>query len=192
VTSIQRSTALLAVDVQRDFLPGGSLAVRDGDAVVAPLSGTASHAQVVVATRDFHPPHHISFFDRGGPWPVHCVAGSPGAELHPEVDRIADLIVSKGTDPDVEAYSGFDGTGLATILRALGIDTVLVGGLATDYCVCATAIAAQSFGFTTIVIAEAIRAVDVKPGDGEQALQTMRDAGVRVLSFADLGGVAAS
>jgi nicotinamidase/pyrazinamidase len=173
-------TALIAVDVQRDFLPGGSLAVRDGDAVIASLVGLAASADVVVATRDFHPAAHCSFVARGGPWPPHCVIGSAGALLTPAIDAIAQVIVSKGMDPNVEAYSGFDGTGLAGILHGLDIVNVVIGGLATDYCVRATALAAQREGFMTTVIADAIRAVDVKPGDGERALEEMRQAGVAI------------
>src|SRR5258708_26809630 len=110
-------TALLAVDVQGDFLPGGSLAVPDGDAVVEPLLRAARGVDMVVATRDWHPPDHASFAERGGPWPPHCVAGTPGSRIRPEVDRVADVVVSKGTNPEVDAYSGFDGTPLAALLR---------------------------------------------------------------------------
>lgn len=174
------NTALLAVDVQRDFLPGGSLGVADGEAVVAPLRALAAEAALVVATRDFHPAQHCSFVERGGPWPAHCVIGTSGAAIHPDVDAIAHLVVSKGMDPDAEAYSGFDGTGLAGILRAAGIDRVIVGGLATDYCVRATAMAARREGFATEVVVPAIRAVDVHDGDGARAIAEMADAGVTV------------
>jgi nicotinamidase-related amidase len=173
-------TALLAVDVQRDFLPGGSLAVSDGDAVVAPLRALADEAALLVATRDFHPPHHCSFIERGGPWPPHCVIGTPGAAIHPDIDAIADLIVSKGTDPDAEAYSGFDGTGLAGMLRSAGVERVIVGGLATDYCVRATALAARREGFDAEVVLAAVRAVDAQPGDGSKAVEEMRRAGVTI------------
>lgn len=177
-------TALIAVDVQRDFLPGGALDVPGGDEVTAPLAELAADADVVVATRDFHPADHISFVARGGPWPPHCVIGSKGAELAAEVDRIASFIISKGMDPDREAYSGFDGTGLAHILRALRIDTVVIGGLATDYCIKATAVAAREAGFNTTVVTDAVRAVDVAPGDGPRALDAMRAAGVSLRSTA--------
>src|SRR5438445_9958892 len=145
----ERRTAVIAVDVQRDFLPGGSLAVRDGDGVIAPLLELARSADIVVATRDFHPPGHSSFLAQGGPWPAHCVAGTEGAHIAPQIDAVADLVVSKGTDIHVEAYSGFDGTGLAAMLRALGVTDVVIGGLATDYCVKATALAAHQEGFGT-------------------------------------------
>jgi nicotinamidase-related amidase len=110
-------TALLAVDVQPDFMPGGSLAVPAGDEVIEPLVAAAACADLVVATRDWHPAEHISFAERGGPWPPHCIATTPGAAIAPAIDRIADMVVSKGMDPEVDAYSGFDGTGLAATLR---------------------------------------------------------------------------
>ena len=179
------TTALIAVDVQRDFLPGGSLGVRDGEAVVPPLLRLAVDADLVVATRDFHPADHMSFVARGGPWPAHCVAGTSGASLHPDIDRIAQLVVSKGMSPDADAYSGFDGTGLDVMLRSLGVDRVVIGGLATDYCVRATALAAHAAGFDTTVVTDAVRAVDVQPGDGERALGELRGAGVRVVGAGD-------
>ena len=183
-------TALLAVDVQGDFLPGGSLAVPDGFAVVAPLLALAERADVVVATRDFHPADHCSFTARGGPWPAHCVVGTEGARIHPDVDAIARIVVSKGMDPEVDAYSGFDGTGLETMLRALGVERVLVGGLATDYCVRATALAARAAGFDTTVVREAVRAVDAQAGDGDRAVDEMRAAGCRIASLGEVTGVA--
>jgi nicotinamidase-related amidase len=174
-------TALIAVDVQGDFLPGGSLGVADGFAVVEPLLHAAGGAGMVVATRDWHPPDHVSFAARGGPWPVHCVAGTPGAALHPRIDLVAGVVVSKGSNRDVEAYSGFDGTPLATLLRGSGVRRLVVGGLATDYCVRATVLHALGEGFEVAVLRDAVRAVDVQPGDGERALEEMRAAGAEVL-----------
>jgi len=173
-------TALLAVDVQADFLPGGSLAVAGGDAVVAPLLEAARGVDLVVATRDWHPPHHVSFAERGGPWPVHCVAGSPGGALHPDIDRIAQVVVSKGTNAEVDAYSGFDGTPLAELLRGDGVTRLVVGGLATDYCVRATVLDALREGFEVAVLRDAVRPVDVQPGDGERALQEINAAGASI------------
>ena len=173
-------TALIAVDVQRDFLPGGSLGVPDGDAVVDPLLRVAAAAQYTVATRDLHPPGHVSFVERGGPWPPHCVAGTPGAAIDPRILDAADLVVSKGRDVDHDAYSGFDGTVLADALRDLGVTRLLVGGLATDYCVRATVLDARREGFEVVVLKDAIRAVDVQAGDGGRALAEMRDAGAQV------------
>ena len=172
--------ALLCVDVQGDFLPGGSLAVPDGFAVVQPLVEAAAGAGMVVATRDWHTSDHASFAARGGPWPPHCVAGTPGAALHPRIDVIAALVVSKGTDPDRDAYSGFDGTPLAALLRAAGVTRVVVGGLATDYCVRATVLDGLREGFAVTVLGDAVRAVDVQPGDGDRALEEMRAAGAEI------------
>lgn len=181
------ASALLIVDVQADFLPGGALGVPDGDAVVEPLTRLAAAADVVVATRDLHPPDHVSFVARGGPWPPHCVAGTPGAELHPAVTALGlDQVVDKAQDPDVEAYSDFDGTDLAGWLRRRGVDRVVVGGLATDYCVRATALDALEAGFAVDVAADACRAVDVAPGDGGRALDEIRNAGGRVTTTAEL------
>lgn len=134
-----------------------------------------------MASRDWHPADHVSYQARGGPWPVHCQAGTPGAEFHPELDRgpIAEVF-SKGTESDLEAYSAFDGTGLADWLRERLVRRLLVAGLATDYCVRASVLDALREGFEVTVLEDAIGAVDVNPGDGERALAEMRDAGARV------------
>jgi nicotinamidase/pyrazinamidase len=189
---VSRRTALLAVDVQGDFLPGGSLAVARGDEVVDPLLRAARGVDMVVATRDWHPPGHISFAERGGPWPPHCVVGTPGSLIHAEVDRVAGVVVSKGTNPEVDAHSGFDGTPLAALLRATGVGRVLVGGLATDYCVRATALDALREGFEVVVLRDAVRAVDAQPGDGERALDELRAAGARVEDVASVSRPAAT
>ena len=177
----REETALIAVDVQGDFLPGGSLAVRDGDEVVAPLVDLARSAGLVVASRDFHPANHCSFSAQGGPWPAHCVIGTPGAAIHPDIDAVAQLVVSKGMDASVEQYSAFESTGLAELLGARGIRRLLIGGLATDYCVRATALAGRGHGFAVEVVRDAIRAVNVEPGDGERALEEMRAAGAAIV-----------
>ncbi len=169
--------ALIAVDVQYDFLPGGPLGVPEADLVVAPIRELATHVKVVVATRDFHPPRHCSFIAQGGPWPPHCIIATPGAALHPDIDAVAHVIVSKGTDPSLEQYSGFDGTGLAGLLRTRGVRHVIIAGIATDYCVRATALAARAEGFATIVVVDAVRAVDLHPGDGDLALADIQSAG---------------
>ena len=174
--------ALIVVDVQNDFCPGGALAVPDGDAVVEPINAMAREAPLVVATRDWHPADHGSFADQGGVWPVHCVSGTPGAELHPGLDAGAlDVVVDKGQAPDQEGYSGFEGTGLARVLRDQGVDAVDVVGLALDYCVKATALDAKREGFDVTVHRGATRAVDVTPGDGERAVDELRAAGVSVV-----------
>ena len=177
----RRDGALLIVDVQHDFLPGGALAVTDGDEVIPALVEAAEAAELVVASRDAHPPDHSSFSEQGGIWPVHCVDGTRGAELHPEIAALdPDLVVEKATTRDVDAYSAFDGTGLADELRARGVDRLVVGGLATDYCVRASVLDALREGFAVTVLADGVRGVDVQPGDSERALSEMRAAGATV------------
>jgi nicotinamidase/pyrazinamidase len=174
--------ALIAVDVQNDFCPGGALAVPDGDAVIDPVNRLAKQADYVVATRDWHPPDHASFAAEGGPWPVHCVRDTPGAQLHAalQTDRIED-IVDAGRTRDAEGYSGFEDTNLEALLRAHDVDTVHVAGLALDYCVKATALDAKRAGFNVIVHLDATRPVEVTPGDGDRAVAELRDAGVSVV-----------
>jgi nicotinamidase/pyrazinamidase len=173
--------ALIVVDVQNDFCPGGALAVRDGDAVVAPINELAERFPLVIATRDWHPADHGSFGLHGGPWPVHCVQGTPGAELHPGLDRERiDQVIDKGRAADREGYSGFEDTGLESILREHDVETVHVAGLALDYCVRATALDARRAGFEVVLHRDATRAVEAQPGDGERAVQELRDAGVRI------------
>jgi nicotinamidase/pyrazinamidase len=174
--------ALIVVDVQNDFCPGGALAVPDGDAVVDAVNRLASEASFVVATRDWHPPDHGSFAAQGGRWPVHCVQGTPGAELHPGIDASQiDVVVDKGQVPDREGYSGFEGTELERLLSEHGVDAVDVAGLALDYCVKATALDARRAGLNVTVHRGATRAVDVSPGDGERAVEELRAAGVEVV-----------
>jgi nicotinamidase/pyrazinamidase len=174
--------ALIVVDVQNDFCPGGALAVAGGDAVVEPLNELARETPLVIATRDWHPPDHGSFAERGGPWPVHCVRDTPGAQLHPGIDRARiDVIVDKGQDVDREGYSGFEQTELEQLLRERHVDTVHIGGLALDYCVKATALDARRAGFDVVVHRNATRAVEIQPGDGERAVAELREGGVRVV-----------
>jgi nicotinamidase/pyrazinamidase len=175
------STALIVVDVQNDFLPGGTLGVPGGDRLAPLIAEAAGSADVVVATRDVHPPDHCSFREQGGPWPSHCIAGTAGAELHPSVASLHfDRIQDKGADPGREQYSGLDGTDLAEWLRARGVGRVTVAGVATDYCVRATALDAIRAGFPTTVVTDAVAAVDVAPGDGHRALAEVRAAGGRL------------
>ena len=172
--------ALIVVDFQNDFMPGGALAVPEGDQIGERVNELAADPrfELVVATRDWHPRNHGSFKERGGPWPVHCVQGSEGAELHPSLDRSRiDVVLDAGEDPDTDGYSGFDGTQLEQLLRERGIDKVTVVGLATDYCVKHTALDALRAGFEVTVDREGIRAVEVEPGDGQRALDEVRDAG---------------
>ena len=198
--------ALILVDLQPDFMPGGALAVPDGDAVVAPALRHVNSGDydLIVATQDWHPAGHQSFASShpGGEigslvdlhglpqvlWPDHCVQGSPGAQLHASLplDRI-DRVFQKGTNPTVDSYSGFydngrrHSTGLADYLREQGISRVTVLGLATDYCVKWTALDAQSEGFNVRMLTEASRGVELAPGDVARALDELRAAGVDVV-----------
>jgi len=193
---------LVIVDVQRDFCPGGALPVPEGDQVASVINRLMRWFDRVVATQDWHPPEHLSFAANhpgkkpgdvillGGLeqvlWPVHCVQHTPGAEFHPELDRSGiQRVFQKGTDPEVDSYSGFfdngrrRSTGLEDYLRGEGVDEVYICGLATDYCVRWTALDAARLGFTTYVIQDACRGVELRPGDVAAAWQEMTQAGVR-------------
>ena len=184
---LSKGDALIIVDIQNDFLPGGALGVPGGNAVIEPLNRCIPEFErrglPIFATRDWHPAQHCSFQSSGGPWPEHCVAGKPGARfaagllLPPSV-----RIISKAMTPQSEAYSGFQGTDLAAQLTSAGCTRVFIGGLATDYCVRATALDARSAGMEVIVLEDAVRAVDAKAGDGVRALKEMREHGVQLLS----------
>jgi nicotinamidase/pyrazinamidase len=177
------SRALVIVDFQNDFCPGGALAVPDGDAIAPRLNDLAGSGDfdVVVATRDWHPPDHSSFAAQGGPWPVHCVAGTPGAELHHALDPTPiDVVVDKGRDPAAQGYSGFEATGLAELLRERGVDHLTVTGLVIDYCVKHTALDALREGFSVTVDTAATRAIEAEPGDAERAISELRQAGASV------------
>ena len=171
-------TALIVVDVQNDFCPGGALGVAGGDRLAPAITEAARRAGTIVATRDLHPPDHVSFREQGGPWPAHCVEGTLGADLHPSVsDMRFDIVHDKGRDPGREQYSDFEESDLAEQLRARGVRKVLVTGLATDYCIRATALDAIREGFDTTVLVDAVAAVDVSAGDGRRALDDIRQAG---------------
>jgi nicotinamidase/pyrazinamidase len=179
--------ALIIVDLQNDFCPGGALPVPTGHEVILPINPLLQHRWLSVATRDWHPADHCSFKPRGGPWPPHCVQQTLGAELHPELDATKiKLIIQKGSHPDQEAYSGFQGTGLAHILRDKGVKRVVLCGLATDYCVRATAHDALQEGFEVIVLEDAIRGVEVNTGDCQRTIQELRQAGAQMAVSADL------
>jgi nicotinamidase/pyrazinamidase len=181
------SRALLIIDFQNDFTSGGALEVPDGDEIAEPVKRLASEFDCVFATRDWHPPDHSSFETEGGPWPVHCVQGTHGAELHPALRDIeVDEVVDVGAQREDEGYSGFEHSKLADLLRERGVDEVAVVGLATDYCVRASAIDACGEGFDTTVVTDAIRAVDVNPGDGERALEEMKQAGAKLATSREL------
>jgi nicotinamidase/pyrazinamidase len=179
--------ALLIIDFQNDFTPGGALAVGGGDEIGEPIRKLVPRFDVVAATRDWHPPDHSSFETEGGPWPVHCVAGTHGAELHPAIAAVeVDFIVDVGRERDDEGYSGFEKSDLAQRLRERGVDRLAVCGLATDYCVRASAIDACREGFEVTVIEDAVRPVEVEPGDGGRALAEMREAGAKIVNSEQL------
>lgn len=179
--------ALIVVDAQNDFCPGGSLAVKHGDEVVGPLNRMLAYAKknnwILTASRDWHPKKTNHFSKYGGQWPVHCVRGTNGAKFHPALKVTKDIMVfSKGTQKDQDAYSAFDGhsdsgEALADYLKSYGVDEVYVGGLATDYCVKATVLGAIKEGFKAYLLLDASRAVNIKPDDEKKAIAEMKKVG---------------
>jgi nicotinamidase/pyrazinamidase len=189
--------ALVVVDLQNDFCPGGALGVRDGDAIVPIVNRYVERfvdaGAPVFLTRDWHPPVTRHFKAYGGVWPPHCVQGTRGAEFHPGLaPRGEAVVVSKGMDPDQDAYSAFhaeDGSGrpFRTVLEERGVRRVYLGGLATDYCVRATALDALREGFEVLLLSDAIAAVDLGSGDGARAIREMQGAGARLTTLSELG-----
>lgn len=182
--------ALLIVDVQNDFLPGGSLAVPAGEQVVPVLNRALAlfkdRALPVYATRDWHPANHCSFLAQGGIWPPHCIAGSEGAAFAPALALPPGaVVVSKATEAAKDAYSGFDGTSLAQQLRAARVERLFVGGLATDYCVLNTVKDALRQGFKVMLLLDAIRAVERHAGDGAAAIREMTALGAHPVRVSD-------
>lgn len=176
--------ALVIADVQNDFCPGGTLAVPHGDEIVPRLNELIKRfldaQDIVVKSRDWHPPDTNHFMTHGGTWPVHCVRHTHGAEFHPDLlDDPRIIVISKGLG-DGDNYSAFDRTELAQTLRDLNVGEVWVGGLATDYCVKDTVLDGLKAGFKVVALTEAMRAVDVRAGDGERAIEEMRRAGARI------------
>ena len=184
---IEKTDALVVVDPQNDFLPGGSLAVAEGNRIFDPINRIMPLFEHVLATRDWHPEDHAYFEVNGGIWPFHCLANTPGAEFSPllAAERI-ELVMSKGTDPDTDGYSAFAGTDFAEQLRVRGIKRLFISGLATDYCVKMTSIEAKKNGFEPFVITDAIAAVNVSPGDEAKALAEMQGHGVTLIASRDL------
>ncbi len=188
---LQPGDVLLVTDIQNDFLPGGSLAVAGGDEVVPVLNryidAFVAQGLPVYATRDWHPQGHCSFHEQGGPWPEHCVAGSPGAAFAATLALPPGAtVISKATSRDREAYSSFQGTDLDDRLRAAGIRRLFIGGLATDYCVLNSVRDARRLGYEVFLLTDAIRAVEVQPGDGLRAEAEMAGLGARGISLGDL------
>jgi nicotinamidase/pyrazinamidase len=173
--------ALLIIDFQNDFTPGGALEVPHGDQIAEPTQRLADRFDLVFATRDWHPPDHSSFETQGGPWPVHCVKGTRGADFHPSMRQLRlDAVVDVGRNREDEGYSGFEKSDLAQMLRDRDVDEVYVCGLATDYCVRASAIDACREGFDVTVVEDAVRGVEVAEGDSQRALAEMREAGADI------------
>ncbi len=188
---LDKGTALIVVDVQNDFIPGGALPVSDGHKVVPILNQYIreflGHGAPIFYSRDWHPKNHISFRKRGGPWPPHCVQNTKGAQFHPDLLVAKGApIISKATDPDIENYSDFQGTQLASTLCKMGVRKVLVGGLATDYCVKHTVLDALKAGFTAYVLTDACRGVEVNRGDSKKALEEMVANGAVKLSLTEM------
>lgn len=187
----QRGDALIVVDVQNDFLPGGALAVPEGDRVIAPLNRCMALFQArglpIYVTRDWHPADHCSFRAQGGPWPAHCVQGSPGAAFSPALEAPASAgLISKATDPARENYSDFEGTSLDGQLKTQGVTRLFVGGLATDYCVLNTVRDGLRLGYRVCLLLDAIRAVNVRPDDGDKAIAEMAALGAQLVSSGGL------
>jgi nicotinamidase/pyrazinamidase len=189
----QRRAALLMVDVQNDFCPGGALAVREGDQVVPLLNIYAERFRArglpVFASRDWHPRESKHFAEFGGPWPVHCVQGTEGARFHPDLDLPApENILSKGTDVEDDGYSAFegrfpDGSTFEEQLAEAKVDHLFVGGLATDYCVRRSALDAVKSGRKVTLLLDAIRGVEVQPGDSAEAIAEMAQAGINMTTL---------
>ncbi len=185
--------ALIVVDMQKDFMPGGALPVPEGDKIIPRLNQYTklfnSLGLPVFFTRDWHPPDHISFKEQGGVWPPHCVQNTEGALFHKDLFIPQDnrFIISKGTSKDFDAYSGFQGTVLDSLLRERGIRRVFVGGVATDYCVKNTVLGAINLGYEAFLLLDGIKGVDVNPGDSERAIEEMLRAGTVGISIEDVG-----
>jgi nicotinamidase/pyrazinamidase len=188
--NLSKNDALIIVDVQRDFCPDGALPVPAGNQVVPVLNEYIKLFKVanagIFATRDWHPPNHISFKAYGGPWPSHCIQHSEGAKFHPDL-KLPDgtSIISKAMDPSKESYSGFDDTMLGDELKDKGVTRVFVGGLATDYCVKNTVLDAIEQGFVTVLLLDATRGINVKHGDVEKAIDEMIAKGAEKVTLAD-------
>ncbi len=185
------NSAIIAVDIQNDFCPGGALSVPEGDRVIPQMNlyiAKFSEMELsVYVTKDWHPLNHISFKNTGGKWPEHCVQHTHGAELHSALFIPGNaVIIEKGTAPDEEAYSAFHGTSLDARLRKDNIVRLFIGGLATDYCVKSTVLDALHSGFEVVFLSDASKGVDVSPGDSEQAVDEMIKAGAVMAVYDDI------
>jgi nicotinamidase/pyrazinamidase len=189
--SLTGRSALVIVDVQNDFLPGGALAVPKGNLILEPLNKYimlfTKRSLPVFATRDWHPQGHVSFSERGGPWPAHCIQNTWGAEISSRLSLPADArIIDKAFSPERDAYSGFQETVLDLELHRLGVKRLFIGGLATDYCVKMTVLDSIDLGFETVLLLDAIKGVDLNPGDSEKAIEEMISKGAIGTMLSDL------
>lgn len=182
--SLSNSDALLITDIQNDFLPGGALPIKDGDEIIPVLNEYAKlfcDAKLqVFASRDWHPPNHCSFKKQGGSWPPHCIQNTKGARFSSDLQLPQTaIVISKATDPNIEAYSVFDGTNFNEQLKAYRVKRLFLGGLATDYCIVNTAVDALKLGFETVVLMDATLGIDVNPGDVDHAIDKMLKLGAQ-------------
>lgn len=189
ITDLEKA-ALILVDIQNDFCPGGALAVAEGDQIIEAVNELTSQFPLVIATQDWHPANHISFKERGGPWPPHCVQNTTGAELHSALDKNQiDLYFRKAASADLDAYSGFEGVDehgrtLDEALKSRGITTIYVAGLATDYCVKATVMDGLKNGYEVYAVTDAMRAVNLNPEDEAEAIEDMQRSGAKRVTSA--------
>jgi len=176
--------ALIVVDMQKDFMPGGSLPVPEADRIIPKVEEYIrkfkENGALIIATRDWHPENHISFKEQGGPWPKHCVQNTEGAKFVVKLPEDA-IIISKADKPDKEAYSGFEGTNLAEILKNKGVNEVYICGVATEYCVKATALDALKYGFDVYILRDAIKGID--PEGEERALKELEEKGAKIVTL---------
>lgn len=190
--------ALILVDIQNDFCPGGALAVKEGDRIVPTVNRLIREFPLVISTQDWHPANHVSFKQQGGPWPPHCVQGTRGAELHPDLqtDTVAQYF-RKASSPEKDDYSEFagkddQGLSLDEALRSRGVKKIYVVGLATDYCVLETVLDGLKYGYEVYPVTDAMRAVNVNPDDGEKALQKMAESGAHLVTSDEVFNLAGS
>ena len=188
---LKKGDALIIVDVQNDFMPGGALPVPEADQIIPILNKYIelfhNASLMIIASRDWHPPNHCSFKENGGIWPTHCVAGTKGAEF-PLSLKLPDnvVIISKATSPEKDAYSALQETELSKLLKENNIDRCFVGGVATDYCVLHTVLDLLNEGYNVYLLEDAIRAVNVNPGDGERAIKRMQSSGAKIIKLENL------
>jgi len=192
------SSALILVDIQNDFCPGGALAVNEGDEIVPIVNRLIPEFPLVISTQDWHPANHISFKERGGPWPPHCVQGTHGAELHRDLETgTVEHYFRKASSPDKDDYSEFEGKdnqgrSLDEVLKSHGVRKLYVVGLATDYCVLETVLDGIKYGYEVCAVTDAMRAVNVNPDDEEEALQKMAGRGAHLVTSDEVLNLAGS